>query len=70
MDRPETLTAKEATEKMSEIFEAARTFGPQVIEDDAGTFTLTYTPATGRRDARKFLAKGGPDGSRWPETGQ
>lgn len=60
MNKPGRLSLQQATARMSEIFEAARTQGPQLIEDDGGVFTLTYTSNTAKADAREFLSKGGP----------
>jgi len=60
MNKPVRLTVQEAVAKMSEIFEAARTQGPQLIEDGCGVFTLTYSSHAGKRDAREFLSNGGP----------
>ncbi len=61
MNKPNRLTLAEAMEKLAEILEAAKSQGPQIIEDGDDVFTVTYSRKSVKPDARDFLAGGGPD---------
>ncbi|UHS61329.1 hypothetical protein HRR99_07290 [Agrobacterium vaccinii] len=61
MNKLTRLTLEKVADNMPAIFEAARTLGPQEIEDGDGVFTLSYSRSAAKRDAREFLANGARD---------
>lgn len=59
MSRSKAISLNEVLKDPIAFFAAAKSKGSQEVEDEEGSFTLTYQKKNGKPDAREFLARGG-----------